>query len=76
MHSLIVALEFPIMKFQEVFKTTKPYVDISYTSMHTANSITTFKGTAKTEDGCTSKLDFEIFDSKITSFNISPLCYQ
>ena len=68
--------EFPIMKFQEVFKTTKPYVDISYTSMHTANSITTFKGTAKTEDGCSSKLDFEILDRKIISFNISPLCYQ
>ena len=68
--------EFPIMKFQEVFKTTKPYIDISYTSMHTANSITTFKGIAKTEDGCSSKLDFEILDSKIIDFNISPLCYQ
>ena len=68
--------EFPIMKFQEVFKTIKPYVDISYTSMHAANSVTTLKGTAKTEDGCSSKLDFEILDSKIISFDISPLCYQ
>ena len=68
--------EFPIMKFQEVFKTSKPYVDISFTSMHAANSVTTLKGTAKTEDGCSSKLDFEILDSKIISFDISPLCPQ
>ena len=54
--------EFPIMKFQEVFKTSKPYVDISFTSMHAANSVTTLKGTAKTEDGCSSKLDFEILE--------------
>ena len=68
--------EFPITKFQEVFKTSKPYVDISFSSFETANSVITLKGKAVTEDGCSSKLNFEILDDKIISFNISPLCYQ
>ena len=68
--------EFPITKFEEVFKTSKPYVDISFTSMEAANSVTLLKGLATTKDGCSSKLDFEILAGKITSFNISPLCTQ
>ena len=68
--------EFPITKFEEVFKTSKPYVDISFTSMEAANSVTILKGLATTKDGCSSKLDFEILAGKITSFNISPLCTQ
>ncbi len=68
--------EFPIKKFKEVFKSSKPYVDVSFTSMKAENSVTTLKGVATTEDGCSSKLDFEILDDKIIRFNISPLCTQ
>jgi len=68
--------EFPISKFEETFKIAKPYVDTSFTSMESANSVTTLKGTATTEDGCSSKLYFEILDNKIISFNINPLCNE
>ena len=66
--------EFPISKFEESFRFSKPYVDTSFSSMHSTGSVTTLEGIARTEDECSSKLDFEILDGKITRFNITPLC--
>ena len=66
--------EFPIESFESGFKNSKPYVDTSFSSVSMENNVTVLKGTAKTEDGCSSSLDFKILDGKIISFNISPLC--
>ena len=66
--------EFPIESFENGFKNSKPYVDTSFSSVSMENNVTVLKGTAKTEDGCSSLLDFKILDGKIISFNISPLC--
>ena len=66
--------EFPIESFKNGFKNSKPYVDTSFSSVSMENNVTVLKGTAKTEDGCSSLLDFKILDGKIISFNISPLC--
>ena len=66
--------EFPIESFENGFKNSKPYVDTSFSSVSIENNVTVLKGTAKTEDGCSSLLDFKVLDGKIISFNISPLC--
>ena len=66
--------DFPIESFENGFKNSKPYVDTSFSSVSMENSVTVLKGTAKTEDGCSSLLDFKILEGKIISFNISPLC--
>ena len=66
--------EFPIESFENGFKNSKPYVNTSFSSISLENNVTILKGTAKTEDGCSSLLDFKILDGKIVSFNISPLC--
>tara|TARA_B100000029_G_scaffold37076_1_gene34865 strand:+ start:303 stop:695 length:393 start_codon:yes stop_codon:yes gene_type:complete len=68
--------EFPLTRFEEVFKSTKPYVETSFSSISMENSVTILQGITRTEDGCSSKVNFEILDDKIVKFNISPLCNE
>ena len=58
--------EFPIESFQDGFKNSKPYVDTSFSSVSMENNVTILKGTAKTEDGCSSLLNFKILDKSIS----------
>ena len=66
--------EFSIESFENAFTNSKPYIETSFPSISISNSVTTLEGTANTKDNCSSKLYFEILDSKIISFNINPLC--
>lgn len=68
--------QFPIDRFKQVFADVKPYTDVSFSSVETSGSGTSMTGVATTDDGCSSKVTFEVLKDRIIAFNISPLCRQ
>ncbi len=69
--------EFNVEKLQASFEGVKPYTEVSFGSVETASGRgTTMEGSASTEDGCTSKVSFEVLNDKIIAFNINPLCRE
>ncbi|MEM9342147.1 MAG: hypothetical protein AAGA87_03795 [Pseudomonadota bacterium] len=58
----------------EMMAGSEAYESVSFSSIESVNSETTLRGTATTVSDCTSRVDLELLDGKITSFNITPLC--
>lgn len=75
LHQQLVS-EFPIEKMQEAFGNSQPYTEVSFSSVEASGGQTTLKGTATTQDGCASQVDFVLVSDQITSFNITPLCFM
>lgn len=58
----------------EMFAGTRPYTEVTFTSVEMGDGVTTLAGTARTADDCTSTVAFEVLGGKIVSFDITPLC--
>ncbi|KIN64507.1 hypothetical protein Z946_3399 [Sulfitobacter noctilucicola] len=69
-----VAKEMPLERMQSVFADVEPYTDVSFSNVQASGGRTTLSGTASTETGCTSAVDFMILGDQIAMFNIEPLC--
>ena len=68
------AKEVPVERLQDMFGQTKPYTTVKITSFQIKNSRATLSGTAETDDGCTSALDFNLLNEQVVGFSITPLC--
>ncbi len=68
--------EFTIGTFENAFTNSKVYIDTSFSSINISGGEAELEGTATTEDGCSSKLYFELLNGKIIAFNIKPLCLK
>lgn len=66
--------QFPDATLNEVLAGVRPYTEVSFGSVEASGGVTTLEGSASTADGCSSKVNFEILDSKIIAFSIEPLC--
>jgi len=68
------AKEVPVERLQGMFGQTKPYTTVKITSFQIKNSRATLSGTAETDDGCVSALDFDLISEQVSGFSITPLC--
>jgi hypothetical protein len=68
------AKEVPVERLQDMFGQTKPYTTVKITSFQIKNSRATLSGTAETDDGCVSALDFNLISEQVVGFSITPLC--
>lgn len=68
------AKEVPVERLQEIFGATKPYTTVKITSFQINNGRAAMSGTAETDDGCVSALDFNLLSEQVVGFSITPLC--
>ncbi|UWR00157.1 hypothetical protein K3729_05115 [Rhodobacteraceae bacterium S2214] len=68
------AKEVPVERLEDMFVQTKPYTTVKITSFEINNSRATLSGTAETDDGCVSALDFNLLSEQVVGFSITPLC--
>ena len=68
------AKEVPVERLEDMFGQTKPYTTVKITSFEINNSRATLSGTAETDDGCVSALDFNLLSEQVVGFSITPLC--
>lgn len=68
------AKEVPVERLQDIFGQAKPYITVNITSFQINNSRAALSGTAETEDGCVSALDFNLLSEQVVGFSITPLC--
>lgn len=69
-----LAREFTPERLAAAFQGARPYVQIRFTSVKADGSGTRLTGTARTADGCVSRLNYDILMGQILAFNIAPLC--
>ncbi|MEO9864253.1 MAG: hypothetical protein ABJO29_01190 [Yoonia sp.] len=68
------AKEVPVERLQDIFGQAKPYITVKITSFKINNSRADLSGTAETDDGCVSALDFNLLSEQVVGFSITPLC--
>ena len=69
-----LARDFTPERLATAFQGARPYVKIRFTSVTADGSGTRLTGTARTADGCVSRLNYDILMGQILAFNIAPLC--
>ncbi|OSQ48218.1 hypothetical protein [Marivita geojedonensis] len=63
-----------IQKIAAIFDGVDPYTEVSFSGVSMSGGSTSLEGTAKTGEGCASKVEMQMVEEQITYFNISPLC--
>ncbi len=75
LHSTLAA-ELPPQELAEMFRGAAPYTDVRFHQIEANPGGTSLQGTARTVDGCSSRVSIEVLDGRIIAFDITPLCRQ
>ena len=61
-------------QIEDMFVGVDPYTEVKFSNVSATGGATALQGTARTAEGCASKIEMGLVENQIVQFNITPLC--